>query len=312
MLHPTGGLNLLVNLGILFHFNLLKWGKMKPLLIPILIVIIILGLIIFTINAMAHNLISDRIIPNNCKVEYHETSQRNIVLRIDDIQAHVWSDIQMRMIQDALTRDKTVSLSVIPIGLHKDKEIVKFLREHRCELEIGLHGYDNSFEEFVDLSYEDADKKIKKGLGELHKIEKEVITFIPPNNFLSDGTREALEANGFKAISAGHGESEFDFTQSTFDWTTREFVDHKKVLSDCKETLDKGETCIIMIHPQDYVTEGGLDIYKYSNYLALLNSLDKLDATVVTFRDLVKAGEAQELHGKLLKDKFSFYTILSG
>ena len=229
---------------------------------------------------------SDSVYEKNCEFIGHKPSDRNIVIRIDDIQAYYLRDLQMMMIEDALARNKTVSLSVIPFNLHNDKVLVTFLKKHRCNVEIGLHGYNNTDFEFEDISYIAADEKVTAGLKELNEIEKDVITFIPPNNECSGGCADAVYDSGIRVISSGFENKEFGFSVSTFNWTSRTFTDYEKVLEGCARELNKGETCIIMIHPQDYITNGKIDYSKYNQYIMLLNRLNELDATVVTFRDL--------------------------
>lgn len=247
-----------------------------------------LVIIILTFNSLKF-LIKDAkysVYKNSCKVVYHQTSDRNIVLRIDDIQAYYLNDIQIRMIQDALNMNKTVSLSVIPVGLLDDKVLSQFLKENRCKLEIGLHGYDNTEFEFLNSSYKEANDKIEKGLKILEEIEPKVMTFIPPNNEISKEGRNAVYNNEIKIISSGFENREFGFSVSTYDWGNHTFTNYREVLEKCENELDINETCIIMIHPQDYTRNGKFDSEKYNQYLTLLNRIDELNATVVTFRDL--------------------------
>ena len=149
-----------------------------------------------------------------------------------------------------------------------------------------MHGYNNTDYEFSSISYIDADRKLIAGLRELNQIEKKIITFIPPNNECSEGCRDAVYDSGIRIISSGFENKEFGFSASTYDWTTRTLIDYEEVLLECGNELDKNETCIIMIHPQDYITDGELDSEKYNQYISLLDGLDGLNATVVTFRDL--------------------------
>ena len=223
---------------------------------------------------------------NNCETDYHQASDRNIVLRIDDIQANYLVDVQEKMIDDALDRGKTLSLAVIPLGLNNNKAMVKFLKEKKCKLEIGLHGYENNDFEFSELSYGEADEKIKNGLKVLNEIEPEVITFIPPNNEISNESKIAVYGNKIKIISSGFYNREFGYSVSTYDWENHIFVNYREVLSECLDELEKNETCIIMMHPQDYITDGKLDNQKYQQYIQLLDNVDELNATIVTFRDL--------------------------
>ncbi len=213
----------------------------------------------------------------SCKVEVNQLSDRNIILRLDDIQSHYLQDLQIKMMNDALDRNLTLSLGVIPFNLLKDNKLSKYLNKNKCKLEICLHGFDNVDYEFSNLSYDEADRKIKKGLKILNKIEKNIVTFIPPNNAFSNESEQAIYDNEM-LISAGFWNSKYGFSQSAYDWEKYELIDYKKVLEECNKDLDNNETCIIMLHPQDYINN-------YSEYTNLLDGLNKLNATIVNFRD---------------------------
>lgn len=255
------------------------------ILISIFIMILVSFLAVRSLNYLIKDVSYDAY-KNNCKTVYYQASDRNVVLRVDDIQAHYLKDVQMIMINDALKRNKTLSLAVIPVGLLNDKEMFIFLKENRCKAEIALHGYNNIDYEFSNLSYKEADEKIKEGLKVLRQIDSKVITFIPPNNECSNESKKAAYDNGIKVISSGFQNREFGFSVSTYNWEEHKFRDYKEVLSECMKELDRNETCIIMIHPQDYVTDNKFDPEKYKQYISLLNEIDKLNASVVTFRDL--------------------------
>ena len=255
--------------------------------LAVFMVVIVLALIAYNGFTLAKG-INIPLFKNDCKISYNEVGDRNIILRMDDVQAEMWRDIQIKMVEDALDRDKTLSLGVIPFNLFNDRKMSKFLMDNRCNVEISLHGYTHDYTEFKTLSFEEADDKIKKGLKILNKIEPNVITFIPPENVFSEGTEQAVFNNSFEVLSAEHGDTEYSLTQSTYDWASSELEDYRLVLSGCKNDLDNNKTCIIMLHPQDYAANGELDEKKYDSYIKLLEGLDELDANVITFRDLVR------------------------
>ena len=254
-------------------------------IISIIIILLVVLIGIKSLNSLTQDVFYESY-ENNCKTVYHEIGERNIILRIDDIQAYFLRDIQIKIIEDAKKRNKPLSLSVIPKGLSNDRDMFKFLQENRCDLEIGLHGYDNSDFEFAGLSYNKAREKILKGLNILNKIEPKIITFIPPNNEYSEGSRKAIFNSGLKIISADFYNSKYGYTQSPYNWNKNEFVGHEEVLNSCAKTLDENKTCVIMIHPQDYTINGRLSEKKYKNYINLLEGIDELNARVVTFRDM--------------------------
>jgi len=258
---------------------------MKKIFISIGIILFVSFLAVNSLSLLLKD-VSFETYENDCERVIHRAGERNIVLRVDDVQSYYIQDTQMQLIEDALKRNKTVSLSVIPINLDKDKDMIKFLLENRCKIEIGMHGYNNVDFEFAELNYKRAKEKINKGLEILNQVEPEIVTFIPPNNEFSEDAERAIYNSGFKVISAEHYNSDYGYTQSHFDYNTEEFVDYRIVLAECNKTLNNNESCVIMFHPQNYYTNGEFDSKKYKNYLDLLDKLDTLDAEVVTFRDL--------------------------
>ena len=277
----------MVNIGIIIFFNIknffIKLKKMK-MIIPFLIILLVLALSVFTIHNLIKQLIphsekysgydDDSVIKqNDCRIIYHDIGERNVILRVDDIQAIAWRDIQMAMINDALARDMTLTLGVIPDSLLEDKIICDFLIDKRCDVEIGLHGYQHRYKEFQHLNYSQADEKIKKGLDIVNRIEPNVLTFIPPDNVYSEDTKNAAIKNGIKYFSARKGNNGFDYTQSSYDWYHSRLEDVDIVLDGCRRDFDNNKNCIIMLHPQDYADEdGNFDKIKYEEYIKLLEA----------------------------------------
>lgn len=285
---PIGKLNLIISLMIILGHNTKKGFaslKMKKTMVFIFITgAILIYLILNFLSGLNPNIIS--LNKENCKTIYHKTGDKNIILRVDDIQAFYNRDTAIKMLDELSDRGLTSVLGVIPKDLNKDKEIVEYLTEHKCDFEIALHGYDNSDYEFDYVRYIEAKEKIEKGLEVLNEIEPNILTFIPPNNRLSEGAEKAVLERDIKIISAGHWNSEYGFTISTFDWTNHSLQNASYVLDNCKASLDNNENCIIMIHPQDYTTNNELDEEKYNEYTKLLDGIKELNASVVNFRDI--------------------------
>ena len=186
--------------------------------------------------------------------------------------------------------NKTASLAVIPGGpgkeLTNDPEIVKFLLKHHCELEIMIHGYDNTDAEFENLTYSSASDKIDKGLEILNPIEKDIITFVPPSNLFSDETKIALQKHGIKFVSAGSLDEPFGFDTSPYDWTNHRLRTIEEMVNGCENAINKTGVCVVMIHPQDFVNDKGkTDPDKYSEFIGMIDGLDTLNASFVNFRD---------------------------
>ena len=260
--------------------------KLKQAILFLLIIVCTLILIGFQTESFS--LSKDDLFKNKCEVIYHPVGDRNIILRVDDIQEYAWFDSQKRIIEDASKRGIPLVLGVIPSRFEEDKRIWDLIMQERCEMEIALHGFEHTSKEFGNLSFKEADEKMKKGLKVLNDIEPNIMTFIPPNNVYSKETELAAKYNGFHILSSRSSNNEYGYTQSTYDWTNLVLEDYKTVLLGCKNDLDNNKTCIIMIHPQDFVTDHKLDERKYEEYLNLLDSIKSLDANIINFRDLIK------------------------
>jgi len=294
-----GGFYSLIHIIIIVVNKTTKFIKMHKILSYVIIRIIVL-LILFSVYSLASSAMEGS--PNfsfcakffnQCKPTEQPINKNKIILRIDDIQAFIWTDVQKQMIKDSIKRDIPPVLGVIPFGIENDKEIYGFLQKKNCNLEIAQHGWDHSMNtfglapEFSDLTREEAYERVMRGKPILERLAgKEVVTFIPPNNSFSHGSKMALADAGFKIISA-EGSGQYDFSASTYDWGKGELNSVEKVLSACKEGLAKNNLCVIMTHPQDYAKNGILNKAKYGMFLVLLDKLIELDAMFVKASDLL-------------------------
>lgn len=230
---------------------------------------------------------------HTCKPIKIRFSGRTVILRLDDVQALAWRDISIQMIDEALRRNMPVVLGVIPMRLERDEKMVDYLKRNECNIEIAQHGWSHNIDsnldiaEFSDLSKEEAYAKIIKGKRVLESItNRPITTFIPPNNRYSSGTVAALDETGFKVVSS-EGSEYFDYTASTYNFEKQELVSVANVINDCNKSLDQKETCMIMLHPQDYTDNGVLDLEKYKNYLQLLDALEAMNVSFVKIQDFV-------------------------
>lgn len=58
------------------------------------------------------------------------------------------------------------------------------------------------------------------------------------------------------------------------------------MIRDCEATFQTEGTCVVMLHPQDFVTDGVLDAEKYREYELLLEEIKERDYNVVRFKDM--------------------------
>lgn len=237
---------------------------------------------------------------NNC---YMKTiNNPTIILRIDDLGAWHYNNAVRVITEDIVSKDMSVVLGVIPFNIEKDKSFMDWARQDSIRLnpkiEIAQHGYIHSVEEFKNLSYSDASKSIESGRELLmSKLGVVPVTFIPPYNVYSNGTSKAVKDNGFKIISSGQNEYSFfehvlyiGYNTKTYDFDKRVNVPVEETIKDCEDSLKKRKLCVVMIHPQDYMSKDSsgqlnIDNIKYAEFLRLLSELDKLNAEFSTFRE---------------------------
>jgi hypothetical protein len=288
---PTGGLSVIIHLAIngiaalgrLFGLRRRAMRGMHPILILSIVVVAILsGGTSLLAHALANENNLDHLafmtIPCVAIEQKESSSGKHVILRIDDIQAYAWSDIQQKMINDALSYGYSPVLGVIPLNLRDDAAMYSYLRSVRCSVEFALHGWDNKEPvpgrgEFSELSEKEASEKLAKGVTEINRLaRRDVITFIPPNNEMSPGALKAAENIEIEIISS-QGYGKYDYDAETFDFVIDEFLPAQETMNRCDAAFDESDMCIIMLHPQDYASEGKLDPVKYAEYTALLDML---------------------------------------
>ncbi len=228
-----------------------------------------------------------------CKELTPNRSNKKVVLRIDDIQAHYAADVRQMMLEEAARRQMKTLLAVIPYNLSEDRQLITYLKKHSCHFEMAMHGWDNGLEkqnwdtpEFGDLHYVEAQRRIRLGKDSLKRnLDVVSTTFVPPNNEYSSATGQVLKDEGFTLISA-EGEKPFDYDTSTYDFVKEELIPAERVLYECEVAIEAKSYCIIMMHPQDYRTNGKMDSKKYEEYIKLLDGLQNYGVETVTLSEL--------------------------
>ena len=240
------------------------------------------------------DILSDTIFP--CEPFAIHVGERNVVLRIDDVQAYAWSGVTTRIINDAHEREIPLVLGVIPKNLKQDSELYSYLRKRKCNLEFALHGWDHDTgdngvtPEFRDKPYKEAKDEIERGREVIETLSREdLVTWIPPNNDQSEGTTQAV-AELEIPITSKEGSGYYDFHAATFDYDIDELVSADTVVADCEVQFERSDLCVVMMHPQDFVDfpEGNFNETKYQVYLNVLEGLAQRDVSFVRFKDLAR------------------------
>jgi len=226
------------------------------------------------------------------------TSKRMVVLRLDDVQAYGWTDISIRMMNEAFATGFTMTAGVIPAGLKEDKRITKFIKRHDCAIEYALHGYDHKDDirdvgpigEFANIDSKTARAKLIAGKNILSRYSKQTFSvFIPPRNQLSPGSKKALAQEGIPIVSS-EGDAYFDYHTSTFNFETNKFTDAEAIINDCETRFSSGiDLCVIMLHPQDFAKPDlFIDENRYNEYVKILHWLTEKRYSVVTMNEVAK------------------------
>lgn len=230
-----------------------------------------------------------------------------VVLRLDDVQAFMWTDISMRMMEDAFEFGAPVVAGVIPKGVDQDKSLIHFLRKYECRIEIVQHGWDHSFvdageayggeevgqhvPEFAALSEAEARVRLERGYDLLADAVDSGLPkiFIPPNNVISDEAKTAMRKLEYPILSS-EGSNPFDYQASTYDFAKTEINPADEVVNTCRESIRQRGSCVIMIHPQDYVDDSRekIDPKEYEEYLNMLRMFSADHVRFVTFTELAK------------------------
>jgi predicted deacetylase len=216
---------------------------------------------------------------------------RMVVLRLDDVQAHSWSSVNIRMMEDALARNMPVVAGVIPKDIENDFPVLSFLSRQECNVEIAFHGYTHHIErngvqynnEFATLSANEARTRLQAAIDEMRMVTQvPITTFIPPENVISADAHGVLSEFGILHLSS-EGKGVFDY-----DTTTWEGVPAVDVVHACEERFAMGDRlCVIMLHPQEFSnTDMRVDEQKYQEFSKLLDLLETMEVSVVRFSDV--------------------------
>lgn len=229
---------------------------------------------------------------------YISLPKDSIIIRLDDAGAWHYNQEVEKIANDVTSRNLSLVIAVIPEKISHDTVFLDYMREllENPNIEVAMHGYTHSEEEFKNASLEQATEWIQKGKQEIIQELKVVpITFIPPYNVYSPETITALKQENFKVIAGAKGEYSMThdflilgYTTRTSDYSVSDKIPVKRIIQECETSLKEREYCEIMIHPQDFLSEnnpGELDIIRYTQFLILLDELNKLQAESTTFKE---------------------------
>jgi predicted deacetylase len=223
---------------------------------------------------------------------------RMIVLRMDDVQGYYLNTIVMNLTDTVLKYNMAITLGVIPDScIDKDTLIKNYLisKSKDSRVELAQHGY-RHYENYSQLNESDAYSVTNLGYKDMVKILKVYpVTFIPPYNEYNENTVKAIAKLNFHILSAGQGEYMLDNKIKIIGYNTltkyssqNDLIPIGKVLNDCNASLNQKNLCVVMIHPEDYVSEDDVHMNqtRYNEFVKLLGGLKSFNAKFTTFKGL--------------------------
>lgn len=260
---------------------------------------------VFNLNAQRQNLVIGYLsfekqnIINQSNCQFNLPQQKTVILRLDDVQAWTWNKISINLTQTILEKNMSVTLAVIPKNIEKNEVMKSYLLSvvNNSHVEIAQHGTNHTVEEFQNTSYNETYSLVWDGLEKIENtLDVRPVTFIPPYNEYNENVPPILSQFGFKILSAKPQEYKFDgnINHVGFDIKTKANKNYdlnpiSEDITACKIALQQKNLCVVLMHPQDFVANDKVSMNetRYGNFTQLLDGLSNLNATSITFKDLV-------------------------
>jgi peptidoglycan/xylan/chitin deacetylase (PgdA/CDA1 family) len=219
-------------------------------------------------------------------------------MRQDDAQAYwlrgVFENVTTTLVNSGIPQ----TIGLIPYqddgisSFAQDGNLVAYLGGIIGDLvEIALHGYAHTENEFQNMDLSEANTKIAGGKQTIQTgLNVTTTTFIPPNYVFNNNTVTACANNGFTVFSSGGGLDANDWgydpagllhipeTVQFADWTGEESIARSSsvIIDECQQSLNDHDVCVILIHPQELAvkinaTDYDDDLVNQTQYSTLMD-----------------------------------------
>ena len=294
-----GGLNL--SLSNATHSNLFESGALEQLARPKF------G------PASPSQMYSSAMLSPNASCRINPPTSPSFIIRLDDVQSYAWSSLVVNITEDTLKKNMSIVWGVIPENIDSNPATTEYMRRKADDprVEFAQHGFNHSQDEFLGITSDELVNMTLHGTALLREtFGIYPTTFIPPYNSYNNSVTPAFSNTSIRILSGRQGEYRFDgavlyvgYTSTTKRYqgdeaknaaSSSDLVPVSELLSACAASFDRNNLCVIMVHPQDFVSDDrrSLDIQKYSSFLQLLDGLKKTGAKSILFRDLIACEEA--------------------
>ena len=217
---------------------------------------------------------------------------KTIIFRSDDAEAYFSTDLLKYITDTLITNNIPQTIGITPANtygetLGDDPAVVAYLNAIKAnpKVELALHGYQHTLNEFGSLNLSQAQAKIVASLAVLNQtLGITPVTFIPPYNSFNTNTLTACKNKGFTRFSAAdyddanawaevptgllHVPSTVDFQ----DWDAGgQIRTSAAIIQDAQTSLDANDVAVIQIHFWAFGDDNGtLDPASYQTLLEVL------------------------------------------
>ena len=203
-------------------------------------------------------------------IAYAQNSSKVIIFRDDDAEAD-WSLFTLQNITNTLINNNIPqTIAVIPgeSPIGTDTQFKNYLNsiKNLSTVELAMHGYDHSIDEFKDLNLSQAEQSLQLGLT-IFKSELGITptTFIPPYFEYNNYTLQACKNKNFTRFSASVSNDYFreyppgllhlPGTVDFYDWDKDIYLNSSTIINKCQNSLNDYDTCVLIFHHWQFSTD---------------------------------------------------------
>lgn len=204
-------------------------------------------------------------------VEYNvpgvEPAPKVIIFRDDDAQPwwrlNTFKNITNTLINNGIPQTIGVIPGVDGGMISSDPKFKAYLNsiKNNAKVELALHGYAHTPNEFASLSLAEAQGKMIRGIT-IFSIDLGItpVTFIPPYHAYNDATLDAAKNAGLTRFSTGAYNDRYPWQEKPagllhvpsvsdfYNWDEGRYRTADEITGDCQKSLDKSNACVILFH----------------------------------------------------------------
>ncbi len=217
---------------------------------------------------------------------------KTIMFRDDDIQPGYNFDTFKKITDTLITNRIPQTIGVIPYAggnsIGSDTKVKNYLNtiKNYDTVELAMHGYRHTSNEFGRLNQATAEARIKSGLAILKSdLNLVPVTFIPPYHAYNTATVNAVKNKGLTRFSTALYNDNYPWEENPagllhvpavsdfYDWDENRPRTYDEITSDCQSSLEQYDACVILLHFSDFKGSGSavVDPVRYQTLLDVID-----------------------------------------